>query len=54
MILPFCAYFDKFEAFENVIVAINEARKNAPHLITDLAVEKVEKENAGLTEQEWR
>lgn len=54
MILPFCEYFDKFEAFEGVIEAINRARTNALNLVTDIAVEKAEKKGAGLLDQEWR
>jgi len=53
MILPFCEYFDKFEAFEGVIEAINRARTNALNLVTDIAVEKAEKKGAGLLDQEW-
>ena len=43
MILPFCEYFDSFESYEDVIKAINCARKNALDLVTDVAIENAER-----------
>lgn len=54
MIMPFCHYFDSFDAFEGVIQAINAARSNALTLITDLTVEKLEKSGGIALENEWR
>lgn len=54
MILPFCEYFDTFETFEEVIQAILSARQIALDLITDVAVEKLERESSGLMkEKDW-
>ncbi len=51
MILPFCEYFDSFETFENVIQSVLEARMIAMDLITDVKVEKLERESAGLMKE---
>jgi len=52
--MPLCEYFDSFEAFENVIQATNQARINALDWMTDLDVEKFEKQIGGVGEAEWR
>ena len=49
IIVPFCDYFDTFQAYEGVIQAINLARKNARDLVTDASIEKME-----LMEMEWK
>ncbi len=55
MILPFCEYFDTFEAFNEVIHAINKARKNALDLVTDLAVEKAQRDSSSSApSRDWR
>ena len=55
LVVPFCEYFDSFEAFENVIQATNQARINALDWMTDLDVEKFEKQIGGIgIETEWR
>ncbi len=48
IIVPFCDFFDTFQAYEGVIQAINLARKNARDLVTDASIEKME-----LMEREW-
>lgn len=48
IIVPFCDYFDTFQAFEGVIQAINLARKNARDLVTDVSIQKME-----TMEKEW-
>ncbi len=57
MILPFCDYFDSFETFEKVIQAVSQARVIAMDLITDVKVEKLERQSAGLMKEkdkEWK
>ena len=54
LVMPLCEYFDSFEAFENVIQATNQARINALDWMTDLDVEKFEKQIGGVGEAEWR
>ena len=49
IIVPFCQFFDSFQAFESVIQAINEARKNAQDLVTDSSLEKM-----AHMEEEWK
>lgn len=49
IIVPFCEYFDSFQAFEGVIQAINEARKDARDFVTDASVEKMRS-----MEREWK
>lgn len=50
IILPFCDYFDCFQAYEGVIQAINEARRNARDLVTDDSIQKME---ASIVEDDW-
>jgi hypothetical protein len=55
LVMPLCGYFDSFEAFENVIQATNQARINALDWMTDLDVEKFEKQIGGVGNgAEWR
>ena len=42
IIVPFCEYFDSFQAFEGVLQAINAARKDAKDFVTDVSIEKME------------
>jgi hypothetical protein len=49
IIVPFCQFFDSFQAFESVILAINEARKEAQDLVTDSSIE-----NMAKMEKEWK
>lgn len=54
VILPFCDIFDRFTSYDRVTQAITNARAIALHLITDLAVENLEKESAGLKkDNDW-
>ena len=49
IIVPFCDYFDTFQAFDGVIQAINEARNNARDFVTDVSIQKLE-----TMEKEWK
>jgi len=54
VILPFCDFFDQFASCDRITRAITNARVIAQHLITDLAVENLEKESAGFKrDQDW-
>jgi hypothetical protein len=54
VILPFCDFFDQFASYDRITRAITNARVIAQHLITDLAVENLEKESAGFKrDQDW-
>jgi hypothetical protein len=48
------AFTSSFEVFDNLIQAINQARKNAKGLITDASLEKTSQYMYGLNERDWR
>jgi hypothetical protein len=48
------AFTSSFEVFDNLMQAINQARKNAKGLITDASLEKTSQYMYGFNERDWR
>jgi len=53
VVIPSCQYFDSFQDFEDVIQAVNAARKSARDYVTDIAVERMNRESKDLMDRDW-
>jgi len=45
---------ESFQTFDNFMVAVNTARRNARDYITDMQSDKVGQESKGESPREWR
>lgn len=53
VVVPWCSDFESFHVFENTLKTINTARRNARDYVTDLSIEKMKEEQAGMANRDW-
>ena len=54
VVLPYCEGIDTFHAFDTLIGAVNQARRNARDYVTDVSLEKVDDSlNSNTNERDW-